>query len=213
MSSGSAGARLCIHVHICFLEDIDSPKSPGRLPGCSWGCAGWGSIALSFGGSGSCLGACGHISCLEPGGGAFGIVCQCVADSGTGVLLRILGWCLGVSQPMDLGASLGIFEGDWEGPLRSLLHNQAISPDTGLACRLRCVSNRHFLDTRRSTRWAEADFRATERRCGMRPDTHVRVLSTCLRHQGRLRDRRPPGGVDGHRHVWTLWEKRTHGTP
>ena len=118
----------------------------------------------------------------------------------------ILGWCLGVSQPMALGASLGTLKGYSAGPLDSLLHNQAISPDTGLACRLRCVSNRHFLDTRRSTRWAEADFRATERRCGMRPDTHVRVLSTCFRRQGRLRDRRPPGGVDRHRHVWTLWE-------
>ena len=77
----------------------------------------------------------------------MGIVCQFVPDSGTGVLLRILGWCLGVSQPMALGASLGPLEGDSAGPLGSLLHNQAISPDTGLASRLRGVSDRHFLGT------------------------------------------------------------------
>ena len=138
--------------------------------------------------------------------GHLGIVCQFVPDSGTGVLLRILGWCLGVSQPMALGASLGTLEGDSAGPLGSLLHNQAVSPDTGLASRLRGVSDRHFLGTRRSTRWAEANLRASEMRCGMGPDTHDWIVSTWFHQQGRLRDRRPPGGVDRHRHVWTLWE-------
>ena len=104
--------------------------------------------------------------------GHLGIVCQFVPDSGTGVLLRILGWCLGVSQPMALGAILGTLKGDSAGPLGSLLHNQAVSPDTGLASRLRGVSDRHFLGTRRSTRWAEANFRASETRCGMGLDTH-----------------------------------------
>ena len=146
-------------------------------------------------------------------GGHLGIVCQCVADSGTGVLLRILGWCLGVSQPMALGASLGTLKGDSAGPLGSLLHNQAVSPDTGLASRQRGVSDRHLLGTSRSTRWAEANFRASEMRGGMGRESYVRGLSTWFHQQGRLRDRRPPGGVDRHRHVWTLWEKRTHRTP
>ena len=118
----------------------------------------------------------------------MGIVCQCVADSGTGVLLSILGWCLGVSQPMALGASLGTLKGDYAGPLGSLLHNQAVSPDTGLASRLWGVSDRHFLGTRRSTRWAEANFRATQRRCGMGLDSLIRGLSMCLHWQVRLRD-------------------------
>ena len=118
----------------------------------------------------------------------MGIVCQCFADSGTGVLLRILGWCLGVSQPMALGASLGTLKGDYAGPLGSLLHNQAVSPDTGLASRLWGVSDRHFLGTRRSTRWAEANFRATQRRCGMGLDSLNRGLSTCLHWQVRIRD-------------------------
>ena len=143
----------------------------------------------------------------------MGIVCQRIAESGTGVLLRILGWCLGVFQPMVLGVSLGTLAGDSAGPLGSLLHNQAISSDIGLASRLRGVSDRTLLGTRRSTRCPEGNFRASETRCGMGPDTHDWIVSTWFHQQGRLRDRRPPGGVDGHRHVWTLWEKRTHGTP
>ena len=89
---------------------------------------------------------------------------------------------------MALGAILGTLEGDTAGPLGSLLHNQAVSPDTGLASQLRGVSDQHFLGTRRSTRWAEANFRATQRRCGMGLDSLIGGLSTCLHWQGRLRD-------------------------
>ena len=95
------------------------------------------------------------------------------------------------SQPMALGASLGTLEGVSAGPLGSLLHNQAISPDTGLASRLRGVSDWHFLGTRRSTSSAEANLKASEMRCGMGPESHVRGLSTWLHQQGRLWDRRP----------------------
>ena len=105
------------------------------------------------------------------------------------------------------------WEPAWSPSRETLLHTQAVSPDTGLASRQRGVSDRHFLGTRTSTRWAEANLRASETRGGMGPESYVRGLSTWFHRQGRLRDRRPPLGVDEHRHVLTLWEKRTHGTP
>ena len=80
------------------------------------------------------------------------------------------------------------WEPAWSPSRETLLHTQAVSPDTGLASWLWGVSDRHFLGTRRSTRWAEANFRATQRRCGMGLDSLIRGLSMCLHWQVRLRD-------------------------
>lgn len=41
----------------------------------------------------------------------------------------------------------------------------------------------------------------------MVPDSHVSGLGRWLPWEGRLQDRRSLSGIDGHRCVWTLWEK------
>lgn len=117
-----------------------------------------------------------------------------------------------MAHAVCLGRSLGTFKGLSSRPVFCQVGNRPTLAAKGWACQVRRVSGHPVPSVTWCTGWDEAPCRASERRRGVLPGCHVRGLGRWLPCEVRLQDGSPLGGVDGHRPVWTLWEKTTHGT-